>query len=212
MLQPIPRKTLFTTCPFTDAQMAASQQSLLRTLDARFDEDAAFIKEYVDHPQPFTTIRQPTDAGGVLAYVAEDAEQYSHEMPLALQAFYNHLQASTLYLLTESKLDWSEFLFANEKKKETFLTLVQHQTADVGYALTTADLPQCLPLFLFAHPDRAPIFLFADAPLTSLSMFVCKDGNWHLQYHAKDKKLINAAAQKSKLLFGDLELCSQYYW
>jgi len=212
MLQPIPRTTLFKTNPFADAQMAASQQSLLRTLDEQFEEDAAFIKEYVDHAQPFSTERQPTDASGVLAYAAENAEQYSHEMPLALQAFFNHLQATTLYLLTESKLDWSEFLFENEKKKETFLSLVQHQTVDVGYALNPDDLPQVLPLFLFAHPDRAPLFLYADTAHTSLSMFLCKDSNWHLQYHAKDKMLIEAAAQKSNLLFGDLELCSQYYW
>ncbi len=212
MLHPIRRKIIFETCPFADAQMAASQQSLLRTLDTRFEVDAAFIKEYVDHPQPFTNTRQPTDAGGVLAYVAEDAEQYSHEMPLALQTFFNHLQASTLYLLTESKLDWSDFLFANEKKKETFLALAQHQTADVGYELTPADLPQCLPLFLFAHPDRAPVFLYADTPVTSLSMFLCKDGNWHLQYYAQGKMLIEAAAQKSNVLFGDLELCDRYYW
>lgn len=212
MLQPIARKTLFQTCPFADVQMAASQQSLLRTLDVRFEEDALFIKEYVDHPQPFTNERQPTNAGGVLAYVAEDAEQYNHEMPLALQTFFNQLQTSTLYLLTESRLDWSEFLFANGKKKETFLNLVQHQTADVGYALTAADLPPCLPLFLFAHPDRAPVFLYADTPLTSLSMFLCKDGNWHLQYHAQDKKKIKKAAKESNLLFGDLELCDRYYW
>ena len=212
MLQPLRRKTILQTCPFADVQMAASQQSLLRTLDIRFEEDALFIKEHVDHPRSFTNVRQPTDAGGVLAYVAEDAEQYSLQMPLALQTFFNHLQATTLYLLTESKLDWSEFLFSNEKKKETFLSLVQHQTEDVGYALSPADLPQCLHLFLFAHPDRAPIFLYADTPLTSLSMFLCKDGNWHLQYHSKDRRVIDAAAQKSNLLFGDLELCNQYYW
>ncbi|MGV3656431.1 MAG: hypothetical protein ACO1NX_00700 [Chitinophagaceae bacterium] len=212
MLQPIPRQTIFQTCPFADVQMAASQQSLLCTLDTRFEEDAAFIKEYVDHLQPFTNERQPTDAGGVLAYASEDAEQYSREKPLALQTFFNTIQASTLYLLTESRLDWSDFLFENEKKKWTFLSLVQYQTEDVGYALAPADLPQCLPLFLFAHPDRAPIFLYADTPVTSLSMFLCKDGNWHLQYHAQDKKVIETAAKESKLLFGDLELCSQYYW
>ena len=212
MLQPLRRQTIFETCAFTDVQMAASQQSLLRTLDTRFEDDAAFIKEYVDHAEPYTTSRQPTDTGGVLAYVAEDAEQYSHEMPLALQTFFNHLQATTIYLLTESRLDWNEFLFANQKKKERFLALVQQQTKDVGYATTAAHLPEFLPLFLFAHPDRAPLFLYADTPVTSLSMFLCKDSNWHLQYHAKDKNLIAGAAKNSNLLFGDLELCDKYYW
>ncbi len=146
----------------------------------------------------------------MLAYAAETKEGYENNFPLVMVDLLTRLKIEQVYLLTECKNNWKDFVFENEEKQKRFLTLINGQTNGVGLLITVKDLPDILPIFFFIHPDHPHICLIPPEGDIPIDLFICKDGNLHTLFDERNYGQLKAAAEGAGLYMGSYEVCHLY--
>lgn len=211
MLTPISRRSIFHASPFADQFIAEMQQSYASDLDPNDRQDAAELKRLFDHRQPIHEKNDLIEGHCVIAYDTNMLRDYMLSLPLVVKQFLQALNIRQLYLMDFVKTNLYDFPFENFSKRNRFKRLGAINNKKLGYVLQTEDLPKVLPLFYFARKWDVPvIFLVTAEGEVPLSMRLCDDGNFHLNYEAIYEDRILKAAQKTGLVTGDIELCSQY--
>jgi hypothetical protein len=210
MMQSLARSDIFRQSAFVDKQIAFAQQATFRTINQDDPGEVAYMMSFLDHLQAFKPQPEPLDAFCVLAYGAETRAEYEHNFPLVMADFFTRLKIEQVYLLTECKNDWKDFVFEKEEKQKQFFTLVNGQTNGVGFLITVKDLPDILPIFFFAHADHPHINLIPPAGNIPVDMFLCKDGNLHTLFDERNHAQLKAAAEGAGLYMGSFEVCQLY--
>ena len=211
MFKPVTRNTIFRSSPFADNLIASIQRGYAADFDLSLSKDARTVKKFYDHQQPFQTIDPPIDGHCVLAYITETLEEYLHEVPAVLQRFFNALNIQQLYLLDFLKTTTDDFPFQNFKKRNDFRRLVGRNIKHGGYLVDAADLSDLLNLFFFSSLHGRPVIFFIPANGdVLLSIRLCSDGNFHLDFQQQHEGRIHEAARYAGFTIGDIDLCWDY--
>ena len=210
MLQVLSRSDIFQQSVFVDNQISLAQQATCRTINQDDADEVAYMMPFLDHLQAFDPQHKSLDGFCVLAYGADTKDDYENQFPRVMVDFLTRLKIEALYLLTECKNDWKDFVFENEEKRKRFLSLVDGQTNEVGYLLKIKDLPVILPLFFFAHPDYPHVCFLSPAGDILVDMFLCKDGNLHTLFDERNNEQLKGAAKAAGLHMGSYEVCHLY--
>lgn len=210
MMQALSRSDIFKQSVFVDNQIAFEQQSTYRTINQDDPDEVEYMMPFLDHLQAFQPQPEPLDGFCVLAYGVETKEDYENNFPLVMVDFFTRLKIEQVYLLTECKNDWKDFVFENEEKQKRFLTQINGQTNGVGFLITVKDLPDILPIFFFAHPDHPHICLISPEGDIPIDLFICKDGNLHTLFDERNYEQLKAAAEGAGLYMGSYEVCQLY--
>lgn len=204
------RSEIFRQSVFVDNQIAFHQQAIHRTMSHDDSNEVAYMTPLLDHLHAFNSHPKTLNAFCILAYAAANKNDYESNFPLVVVDFFKRLKIEVLYLLTEFKNDWKDYMFENEEKKDLFLSLVAGKTDGFGYLLKVKDLPAILPLFFFTHPDYPHIILLPQSADILVDMFICKDGNLHTLFNEKNNEQLKAAAESAGLYIGSYEVCHLY--
>ncbi|HSC53548.1 MAG TPA: hypothetical protein VLC98_08015 [Phnomibacter sp.] len=212
MLTPVSRIDIFKASHFADQFMAEMEQAYAADFDKNDVKEAAMLRKYYDHLAPFVGLQQPIDAHGVWAFAAASKAEYVQQFALQLQQALQHLDITSVYLLTLTQTCIaSEFPFENFTKRNRFKRLGGIKNSRLGYQVSVEHLPAVFPLFFFSGIYDVPvIFLITAEGATPLSLRLCDDGNLHINYQQAFAGKIAEAATAAKLEMGDTELCSQY--
>jgi hypothetical protein len=210
MIQTFSRVDIFKNDVFVDNQIALAQQAIYRTVNHDDVDELVYTMPFLDHLQAFHPAPKQLDEFCVLAYGAKTKEDYENNFPLVMLEFFTALKIEQVYILTEIKTDWKDFVFENKEKHTTFLTMVNHQTNAVGFLVQVKDLPVILPLFFFKHPDQPHINIIPQGGYIAIDQFLCKDGNLHTLFDKKNYEVLNAVASKAGLFMGSFEVCQLY--
>lgn len=170
-MQALTRSAIFKQSVFVDNQIALAQQVTHRTINQDDSDEVAYMMPFLDHLQPFHVQQNSLlDGFCVLAYPAETKEDYESNFLLLMADFFTRLNIEELYLLTECRNDWKDFVFENKEKQKRFLSMANDQTNGVGYQVKVKDLPEAMPVFLFTHLITRILFLF---PRTEMFLLIC---------------------------------------
>ena len=209
-MQVFNRSEIFKQSSFVDNQIAFAQQATYRTINQDDPDEVAYMMPFLDHLQAFKPMPKKLNEFAVLAFDAENKEDYENKFPLIMVEFYSALKIEQVYILTEIKTDWKDLIFENEEKKAIFLKQVNEHTHAVGYLVEVKDLPEILPLFFFMHPDYPHIELIPAQANINIVQFLCKDGNLHTLFEEQKFEQLKAVAEASGLVMGSFEVCQLY--
>jgi hypothetical protein len=210
MIQVVSRSDIFKQSVFVDNQIAIEQQAIHRTINQQDADEIAYTMPLLDHLLTLQPQSKALDGFCVLAYDAETKEDYESNFPSIMVNFFAELKINELYLLTTCKTDWKDFEFSNKAIKKRFFRIVNQQTNAVGFLLSVSDLLEMLPLFFNTHPDHPHINLIPSQEGVSISMLLCKDGNFHTLFDERIQMQIQAAAAETGLCMGSFEICQLY--
>lgn len=212
MLIPVTRYSIFQSSVFADNFIAQMQQSYATDFDLNSPKEAAMLRKYYDHLQPFNTINKPINRHNVLAYPATSKNDYVANFSLTLQHFFRELDISKIYLMEDTCISIvEEFPFENFSKRNSFKRLGGVKSGQVGYKIHIYNLHKVFPLFFFSRRYDVPVIFFLTAEgETPLSIRLCDDGNLHINYQEEYEQHIHHAAKEAGLKIGDTELCDAY--
>jgi hypothetical protein len=211
MLTPISRRAIFQASAFADQFIAEMQQSYAGDLDPNDDRDAAMLSKLYDHRQSIQAGIPLIDGHCVIAYDTALLADYQQSFPLVLHSFLQELSISQLYLMDFVKTNLLDYPFENFKKRNRFKRLGAVNNNRIGYLVQVEHLPEVLPLFYFSRKWDVPLIFFITAQgKVPLSMRLCDDGNFHLNYPKSYHPKIAEAATGAGLVMGDLEICGKH--
>lgn len=207
MMIALSRESIFKSSAFIDNQLSRAQMAIMRTVDLNDADEVNYTMSMLDHLKPFDP--KPYEYNGfcVIAYPAIDTSDYENNFSGALMRFFDVLNISEIFMLTEINFDWKNFVFENEVKRSLFLTYANNLTNSVGYQFPTSAIDYILPLFYQHHPDSPSIGLINSIGDILLDMFMCKDGNLHVLYDEQQKPALLQAVETAGLISGSFEIC-----
>ena len=211
MLSPVSRLAAFQNSPIADQFIAEMQQSYAQGLNPDYGPDRAELKRLFDHREPLLPNRIVVDGHCIIAYPAAHLNDYIQSCSLVVQRFLQALSIQQLYLMDFVKTNLLDFPFENFRKRNQFKRMGSFKSNNMCYQLATAHLHLVLPVFYLARKWDVPlIFLLTAEGEVPISLRLCDDGNFHLNYHKKYDQQIRNAAQDAGLKTGNTTLCDQY--
>lgn len=172
----------------------------------------AAIGPFYDHRTALWQQQNDADSFCVLAYdTALSGWSYEQGFAVAVNQFLQVLGIEAVILLQDLAYSWNEFGFNTAEQKTQFLQLLPAATSNHGLLLHPNALEQVLPLLYHNNPDQGRCSLFSVSHSLPLGLLYWK-GNLHATFDEKDRPLLIAAAEKAKLVIGDLEVAWQYHF
>ena len=103
---------------------------------------------------------------------------------------------------------FDNYPFQNFKKRNDFRRIMGRNLKNGGYLIDTGILKKILTLFFFSCFYGRPVIFFipADGDV-SMTIHLCDDGNFHLNFQEKHANQITEAAITAGFIMGDLDLC-----
>jgi hypothetical protein len=211
-IESISRRRLFDAYPLVRAEIQYFQQ-----------QEASYLRE--SDPAYWKRIRQWYDlytdgenhsilserAFAVLAYPAITRLDYTrHFIPTLIRCF-QRMGISQWIVAQPLALPWTEYGFANERKRSYFNRITNYPQTAVGFAMDASGLQHVLQACLFAHPDGPTFLFFAKDHPAEISASICKDGNVHLNLAHNAIPLLKSTMDQRGILVGDLPLFSIHY-
>ena len=210
MISTLSRRSYFLQSPFADSFIAQMQQSYAADLDPSDRRDKKVLRERFDHREALVQPETVVDGHTVIALRAATKASYTQHVPQQLKAMLTTLETNRLTLLDFVNTDFSEFPFENFSKRNRFRQLTARIKNDYVVQFDVEEIGRMLPLFLFSGCYDLPvIFIIADGPVP-LSLRLCDDGNFHLNFLNADRSRIIQAAELAEFVTGGTELCDTY--
>lgn len=211
-MKPISRKAIFQQSTVADLTIAGLQGYYAKDFDVLNTGEGEPLPALYDHRVPFSDAEDKLSEVKILAVETEEQAVYEQKMPIALKIFLDELQCEEVFLLNWSASEWQEYEFENPQKKQEFMKLCGDEGSAKGLKVSLNELKEVLPLFLFASQFNMPlVYLFPVNSSVAFSLFLCDDGNFHLNYNPTDETIIKKAAEKAQFLIGGFEICQVYY-
>jgi hypothetical protein len=210
MITTLSRHNYFLLSPFADSFIADMQQSYAADLDETDKRDRQVLRERFDHRQPFAQERMTVDGHCVIALPAASKIEYHKRVPIQLMGLLTQLKSTQVSLLDFINTDFSQFPFENFSKRNQFRRLTAGMQRDKVVRFDISHITEMLPLFFFSGCYDVPVvFIISDGPVP-LSLRLCDDGNFHLNFLEANRSLVVAAAELSGFVTGGIELCDSY--
>jgi hypothetical protein len=210
MISTLFRRSYFLQSPFADSFIAQMQQSYAADLDQSDRRDKKVLRERFDHREALVQPETVVDGHAVIALPAATKALYTQRVPQQLKAMLTMLETTRLTLLDFVNTDLSEFPFENFSKRNRFRQLTARIKNDHVVQFDVEEIGRMLPLFLFSGCYDLPvIFIIADGPVP-LSLRLCDDGNFHLNFRNADRSRVIQAAELAEFVTGGTELCDTY--
>lgn len=210
MITVLSRRNYFLLSPFADSFIAKMQEAYAVDLDSTDKRDRKVLRQRFDHLQSFARDPVSVDAHCVIALPATSQNDYATMLPKHTAALLSRLECNTVTLLDFINTDFSLFPFQNFSKRNRFRRLTADMRRDRVVQFEPGRVPELLPSFLFSRCYDLPvIFLIGDGPVP-VSLRLCDDGNFHLNFCETDRPRITEAAKLSGFITGSIELCDAY--
>lgn len=192
--------------------MQGYQRSYASEIDASTRAGKQTLRKYYDLLSPIYNGAAPPTTDMVIAFNTNIRSAYLADFPRKLQALLLSLGITDLALLDFNRLDiLNDFRFENYYKRNQFRRLGGSANASAAYLFKTDNLPDILPLFLFARVWDVPVIFFAAAHTDKpLLLHLCDDGNLHIDLLKTDEERFIKLAEEHGFATGDFTLCSQY--
>lgn len=202
------RNSIFRSSPVADNFIASIQQGYANDFDLTVSKEAATVSKYYDHLTPYHAIDDPVNNFGVLVYRTSSLKTYIEEVPGILNQFLQTLNIKQLFVLDMLHTPFDNYPFQNFKKRNDFRRIMGRNLKNGGYLIDTGILKKILTLFFFSGFYGRPVIFFipADGDV-SMTIHLCDDGNFHLNFQEKYASHIAEAAITAGFIMGDLDLC-----
>ena len=187
------------------------QQSYASDFDLSIRSEVRVINKFYDHLKPFAPIPAPINTGCVMTYLVNNFQEYLEQVPVALVQFLKALQIEKLYILDFLNTALSVFPFENFRKRNCLKRLLGGKLNYTGLLSDTTIVAEILHLFLFSGLHGRPVIFFITAKgVVPLSVRLCDDGNFHLQFQVQFSNQVLEAAHKTGFTIGDVDLCWEH--
>src|SRR5688572_26212789 len=97
MLYPLSRKAIMEASPFADQFIFEMQRSYAADLDLTDRVDRSLHRKYYDHLRPLQEGHPSIDGNCVLAYIADNRNDFFEQMLPVLVQFFEELKVQQLY-------------------------------------------------------------------------------------------------------------------
>lgn len=210
MITTLSRRNYFLLSPFADSFICRMQQAYAVDMDEEDKRDRKILRERFDHLKPLAQPVMAVDAHCVIALPATTKTEYQKRLPIQVAELLRQLGSTQATLLDFLNTDLSQFEFENFTKRNQFRRLTGGIRRDKVVRLDVDCLVQLLPLFLFSRCYDVPvIFILGDGPVP-VSLRLCDDGNFHLNFQEANSSRIIEAAELSGFVTGTIEICDAY--
>lgn len=208
MIKPMSRNAIFRSSPIADNFIASIQQGYANDFDLTVPAEAATVKKYYDHLKPYRSIDAPIDKFGVLVYRTHSLKTYIVEVPGVLNQFLQMLNIKNLFVLDFLKTSFENYPFQNYKKRNDFRRIMGRNLKNGGYLIDSEILKKILTLFFFSGFYGRPVIFFVPADGdVSMTIHLCDDGNFHINFQEHYSAQILNTAKIAGFTFGDIDLC-----
>ena len=125
-----------------------------------------------------------------------------------MNQFLQTLNIKQLFVLDMLHTTFDNYPFQNFKKRNDFRRIMGRNLKNGGYLIDTGILKKILTLFFFSGFYGRPVIFFIPADGdASMTIHLCDDGNFHLNFPEKYASHIAEAAITAGFIMGDLDLC-----